>query len=182
MRRIHFFALKRDIENIVGEVESNQRIVYTKTANSLSSDAISYERGVDIPGLGTASHHSAVASDSFLVSLREQRIKVRESIGDSGVSRYLIDQLVNPDTVVLTPAGLWGAEILLHGRVATVSDSAMSQKLMQMFYRAIGREFTKINMFWVGPAALDFWKAGHRLTAAVQSPSTYDLRPRPSGS
>jgi len=86
-----------------------------------------------------------------------------------------VDQLVNPDTVVLNPGGVWRGDILLYGRVATVSGSAESQRLMRRFRAAIRSGFRQVRAFWVGPEALRMLHSGKRLTIAEQSPRGFDL-------
>jgi hypothetical protein len=132
-------------------------------------------RGVEIQNLGRATMESASGSQSYLVTEREIAIHVRPVATHSGITRYLLDQLINPDTVTFTPAGIWNTDVVLHGRVATVSDSAIAQELMKRFSKAIRKHFTKVNAFWVGPEALELLKAGKRLTIAAQSPPEFDL-------
>jgi len=89
---------------------------------------------------------------------------------------FRIDQLLNPDTVVLTPAGVRSEEVVLHGRVATVSNSQPAQRLMRLFSKAFRKHrFEKIRAFWVGPEARALLRAGTRLTISVQSPREFDL-------
>jgi hypothetical protein len=86
-----------------------------------------------------------------------------------------MDQLLNPDTVRLIPAGLWGEDIVLAGMVDTVSDSPIAQELMKRFNSAFKIQFSKVKGYWVGPEALAFLNAGKRLTIAAQSPPEFDL-------
>ena len=86
-----------------------------------------------------------------------------------------MDQLANPDTVTLTPGGVWTQDIVLYGRVATASDSKASQELMRRFACAIKKQFTKIRAFYVGPKARELLDKGKRLTIAAQSPRDFDL-------
>ena len=46
---------------------------------------------------------------------------------------------------------------------------------MRKYRAVIKRRFTRINAFWVGPLALQGFRAGWRLTGAEQSPPEYDL-------
>ncbi|XVJ59925.1 MAG: hypothetical protein HEQ23_11200 [Tepidisphaera sp.] len=89
---------------------------------------------------------------------------------------YVLDQLHNPDTVVLTPAGMWKDDVLLHGLVSTVSDSPIAKEIMKLFAAAIKKQFVKVRSFWVGPDALALLKRGKRLTIAAQSPAEFDLK------
>jgi hypothetical protein len=80
---------------------------------------------------------------------------------------------------VFTPAGLWDDDTLLHGRVATISESELSQEMMKVFGAVFRKKFTKLKAFFVGPMALAFLNAGKRLTSSAQSPREFDLIPDP---
>jgi len=136
----------------------------------------SYDHAAKIESLGRATTDSTTSCETFLVSKRDAPISVR-SVTGGAVDRFAVDQLINPDTVIFTPGGIWNDdEILLSGRVGTVSNSLVSQELMNKFRSAITRHFTRINAFWVGARALALFEGGARLTGSVQSPQKFDLR------
>jgi len=95
----------------------------------------------------------------------------------AGTDRFIIDQLLNPDTITFTVGGLWNNEILLHGSVGTASQSKSSQMLMRVFHDALNKQFVKVRAFYVGPQALELLKNGKRLTISAQSPQQFDLKP-----
>jgi hypothetical protein len=95
---------------------------------------------------------------------------------DDGSVRYLFDQLENDASITFNPAGLWGNDLLLHGRLATVWDDEVSQTLMKQFAKPLRKSFRKIKAFWVGPEAEAMLDAGKRLTIGAQSPRDFDLR------
>jgi hypothetical protein len=175
MRHIQFFAVKQDILRVLQAVESDGSLQYVRTGNRLSPDFEKFLCGADIPGLGIADQETGGVCKSFLVTKTTVPITVRELKGDSGIQRYLMDQLLNPDTVTLTPAGLWSEDILLQGVVGTASDSAVSQGLMKKFNSGFKKSFTKVQWSFVGSEALVLLKAGKRLTDAAQSPPEFDL-------
>jgi len=92
-----------------------------------------------------------------------------------GSELFAIDQLANPDSVTFTAGGKWDKDVLLHGRVATASDSEIAKELMKLFNLVISKQFKKVRAYWVGPAAYAFLEAGGRLTASAQSPRDFDL-------
>lgn len=112
---------------------------------------------------------------SYLVTVRGAEPVGREIELDSGGIRYAFDQLINPDSIELLPGARHESGAILHGRIATCSDSAVSGRLFGFFKRAIGKRFRKINAFWVGPKAEDAWRQGARLTIGLASPQEYDL-------
>lgn len=160
-------------------VEQGKPLKYVLMGSFTKPDLEIFWHGADIPDLGKASSESAGGCNWFLVSSSDLQIAVRPEKTAEGVEFFPVDQLVNPDTVELNPGGIWKADILLEGRVATVSSSPASQELMKLFQKAIKKHFTKIRAFYVGPEAHSMLKAGKRLTIAEQSPREFDLAPLP---
>ena len=176
MKQIHFYALKEDLLPVLEAVERGGPLKYVRMGQSSTPNYESFAHGAGIPNLGNASSDSASSGQSFLVAGRDVPVNVR-AINAAGVERYAIDQLVNPDTVTLTPGGIWGEDVVLSGRVATVSNSAPAQELMKRFNSAFKEHFSKVKAFSVGPKAFALLSAGKRLTSSAQSPREYDLPP-----
>src|SRR5262249_1559815 len=102
-------------------------------------------------------------------------VVAREIRLTDGSIRFCVDQLSNPDSVTFISGGIWSDDIVLHGRVATASDTEASQQLMKRFAAVFRKKFSKIKAFWVGPRAMALLDAGRRLTISVQSPREFDL-------
>src|SRR5262249_49812017 len=130
--------------------------------------------GAEIPNLGKANADSSSACEAFLVCNRETPINLRTVQGNN-VERICVDQLLNSDSVEFKPGGVWNEDVVLHGRVATASESQMSQTLMKRFQAAIKKAFSKVKAYYVGPQALKLLQSGKRLTISAQSPKEFDL-------
>jgi hypothetical protein len=176
MKRIPFYAMKEDILPVLETVEGNGPLQYVRTGNQLSPDFETFLRGHDLPRLGVADCGTGSGCESFLVTWTTVPVTVESIKGSSGVQRYVMDQLLNPDTIRFIPAGLWGEDIVLAGIVDTVSNSPVAQELMKRFNAAFKKQFKKIDMYRVGPQAFALFNAGKRLTDAAQSPREFDLR------
>ena len=177
MRQILFYATKDDLLPVIDQVESKGLVTYIRMEHYPDRVYESYSRGKEIPNLGEAACDSAVNCTSFLVCREGEAIRLRPITLNTGVKIFAVDQLVNPDTVTFTPAGFWKQEVLLYGRVATVSDSKPAQELMKRFHTAIKKMFRKLKAHHVGPEAESHLNSGKRLTIAVQSPREFDLKP-----
>ena len=175
MKQILFFALKDDLLSVLDAVECDGPLKYIRMGQSPKSDYESFAYGAEIPNLGKATADSAINCESFLITERQVPVKVRPIKTTAGTERYCVDQLFNPDSITLTPAGVWSQDVLLYGRVATVSQSAISQALMKRFNSAFRAKFSKVKAFWVGRNARAFLNDGKRLTISVQSPHEFDL-------
>jgi hypothetical protein len=156
-------------------VERDEPLKYARIGQFTKPDSETFAYGAEIPNLGKATADSAINCESFLVTRCPMSLKVRSIKASAGVERFCVDQLLNPDSVTFTPAGLWDEQVVLHGRVATVSASGLSQELMKQFSSAFAKYFSKIKAFFVGTKALALLDAGKRLTISVQSPREFDL-------
>jgi hypothetical protein len=175
MKQIHFFALAEDLLPVLETVERGRLLKYIPMGQSPVEDCQKFSHGAEIPNLGKASTDSASSCQAYLVSEGETPINIRPILV-GGVMKYAVDQLLNPNTVTFTPAGLWGEDVVLNGRVATTSDNVEAQQLMKRFNSAFKKRFRRVRAFLVGPAAYVLLTEGKRLTASVQSPSEYDLK------
>jgi hypothetical protein len=175
MRRIPFHALREDILPVLELVEQEGPLQYVRTGNQLSSHFEMFLRGRELPDLGIADQGTGSGCKSYLVTKTTVQLTVRMLMGTDGVQRFLMDQLLNPDSVRLTPAGMWGDDVLLAGIVDTVSDSDIAQELMKRFNSAFRKHFGKIKAYRVDSQALALLKAEKRLTDSAQSPREFDL-------
>lgn len=176
MNQILFFGVREDILPMLQLVENGPPLKYARMGNFLRDEVGNrldvFNFGEEIPNLGMATAESAIACESFLVCDKGTPINL-EAVG---TERICVDQLDNPDTVTFTPGGILNKDIVLHGRIATVSESPASQALMKRFQGAIKRTFSKVKAFHVGPKALALLQCGTRLTISAQSPREFDLK------
>jgi hypothetical protein len=179
MKQILFFGLKDDLLNVIKLIEEKIKLKYTLTGNfewNRFQGIKSFDTIVDIPKLGIADSKQSTTSDSYLVNERGTPIEIR-TIDKSGIKRIMIDQLENPDTILLTPGGTWNENTILSGRISTVSETKISQELMKRFMNVIKKAFIKVNAYWVGPEALLLLNEGKRLAcASIDSPPEFDLK------
>jgi hypothetical protein len=134
---------------------------------------VEYESSLAIPNMGVATSDSAATCEEYLVTRKDEKIQTRVLRGKSG-HLYLVDQLANPNSITFSPGGFRGS-VLLHGRVATVSDEGDAKDLMNAFAREIRRSFRKVRAFWVGPEAETLLDSGVRLTMSVHAAPEFDL-------
>jgi hypothetical protein len=177
MKQIGFFATGDDLRAVLQLVEQDGPIVYTRTGRFPEGEQVSqFATFALVPNLGVATSDSSITSESWLVSEPTVRIERRLVPQVDGTVSAFFDQLINPDTIHLTPGGLRGGA-LISGRVGTASESPSSKLLMSRFASAIRKRFKKLKSYYVGPAALAMLVEGSRLTDALQSPPEYDLKP-----
>jgi hypothetical protein len=176
MTQLLFYATREDLLPIFAAAEIATLLKYARTGSFAQPQPPIFASGVDIPGLGTAASDASIACDSYLVLDRSTDAKVRQVQLRDGTTRFFVDQLINPDSIVITAGGIRTPGVLLSGRLGTASDSPRSQALMKLFAAPFRKRFSKVKAFWVGPAALTELERGTRLTMAVGSPAEYDLK------
>lgn len=176
MKRLNFYALRRDILLVLESVERVTNIQYARMINAPSAAVEVFRRAVEIPTLGQADRETGSTCDSYLVLEATARVYTRAVRGTGGIERLCIDQLSNPDSLILMPAGMWKEDVVLGGMIGTASQSPVARMLLKRFEAVFRKSFCRVGAYWVGPDAMELLRTGKRLTASVQSPPEYDLR------
>lgn len=173
---LYFFSTKEDVAPLFEVVEKTYQLRYTLMAFSETPDLIWFDSALLIPDLGVAQRGATAREASYLVMSREAKVTVRAIPQKVGPPRYAVDQLKNPDSVVLTPGGLFDDTCLIGGEISTASNSTESRMLMDCFHRIFRKHFKKQKNYFVGSDARRLYDQGRRLTTDVRSPREYDLR------
>lgn len=174
--RIEFFAVKSDLLAVLGDLGTMRAVKYTVMNGYARPEVAEWVSGADIPNLGYADGAQASSCTSFLITGVDARVNLRRIVQYDKTARFDVDQLINPDSIVLNPGGEWKGHTIIAGRFATASNSPASRSLMGLARRTIKKHFTRVRAFWVGPEALTYLRSGKRLTIAEQSSPIYDLR------
>ena len=176
-RSIDFFALPTDMILLMTAVENATDIPirllqFGPVPNARNASAWGVEVNKD---LAIAKTRQSITEPQFLVMPRNSPTSVREVRSPGGDIRQIIDQLQNPDSVVIRFGGLLPTGDILQGSVGTSSKSTASTKLMRAFAAAFKLHFPKIRAFYVGPEALEKGRTGCRLTSCLDSALEWDL-------
>lgn len=171
-----FFATTADITLVLLELERTQSLQYASAGLFKVDSAQIYPSYADISDFGRTTHPNAVANPSYLVSSRGTQIRLRDVPQKDTGSLFAIDQLENPDTIVLRPGGWYGNDVILCGMIGTVSDSSESRRLYGLAVKAFRKNFTRQREFLVGAEAREAWNRGVRLTIGAASPAEFDLK------
>lgn len=176
MRTIPFYALREDLLPILESFESRVRVLYVR-AERFSEPLLEIaQSGFELANLGTADCDSSVGCTSYLIVKAPATVRIDPVEELTGTVSYHVDQLLNPDSIVITSGGYWSQDVILSGYVGTASDTPVAQEMMKIFSSEMRKSFNKVRAYWVGPAAMAKLTAGARLTAAVQCPPEYDLQ------
>lgn len=157
-------------------VEANRQLQFAETGLLDSND---FERRwslLDIPGIWRAGVSDSNQTPAYLAAKRDVVLKVRPIPQRGGGLKYALDQLANPETVVLRLGGVSEEGCLLAGQVGTASANPDSVDLYRVFCTALVSQFTKMKSYYVGNEAAELLERGWRLTSSAKSPRIYDLR------
>lgn len=171
-----FFATSADLLRLASIVEGSKRFDYILTGMFESPNPAVFHSAEAIPNLGKATEVNAINCASYLVVRPGQPVAVRPVPQFEGGQLYAIDQELNPDSITLHPGGAYDEEILLYGRIATVSETPLAVDIYRQFQSALKKTFKKIGRYFVGDEALDEMARGKRLTIGALSPQEFDLR------
>jgi hypothetical protein len=177
-KRIHFFATPSDIRVLLQCIESNGPLKYLVMQNSESANITKYECSKNIPRLGFARRGSSAACEQFLILKESEVFNERKISGESGGTRYLVDQLLNVNSVAFNAGGLWTDKVLLQGWVASAYDGPIARELLDLFSAGVRKSFQKVGAVWIGPEAKNFWEAGGRLTVNALAGPEFDFARR----
>lgn len=116
-----------------------------------------------------------VSLAGYLVLDKGAEVAVRSVPQRNGGTKYAIDQLDNPSSVVIQAGGLAGSDRLVSGGIGTARTENGAKELFKLFASLINERFRSIKSYLVGPEALRLMRAGMRLSPTRKSPREYDL-------
>jgi hypothetical protein len=108
--------------------------------------------------------------------VRGTKLHTEEVPQEAGGICFAISQLMNDDTITFSAGGWYGSDVILYGRIGTISNSTTSKNLYNIFAKSLREHLEKLQEFFVGPEALSLAKSGVRLTIGAASPAEFDLR------
>jgi hypothetical protein len=177
-KRLSFFATPNDLRSIIEGVEARLPLNYFVTGLFDVSDIATRSSLLTERGLGLAWHPDGARGTAYLVLPSIAQVAVREVRQRSGGTKYAIDQLNNPHSVVFAPGGTFEAIGVVAGSVGTVHGNSVSSEIFKVFASQIKKDFSRGHSGFIGPDASDAWHAGCRLAADLRAPVEYDLARR----
>lgn len=174
-KSVHFFATKRDLEHVLKAVEDQRSLAYVKGGMSVSVHKQVLTSGLQIPSIGIAVTGDQNREPWYLVTDSSIDVQVASVAQRGGGRRYVIDQRMNPQSITLTPGGIFEGRSIVAGAIGTCSEDDTSNQLFKLFAKEFRSQFTKIKSYYVGDEAAQLLESGLRLTADVRSPAEFDL-------
>ena len=176
-KQIMFFTLLGDVDNIIRNFESVIEIQYYQTGLFDSKNIPTYNSLFEAHSIGVALSGDWNRVDNYLISPKSTSLNIREVPQKTGGMKFAVDQMNNPKSIELKLGGIYQGEenVIVAGRVSTISEDFDSLELFKLLSTKIKKEFRKIGQFYVGKSAEEKLKEGWRLVTNVKSPKEYDL-------
>ena len=170
-----FFSVLEDIEPILKDIEADHKLEYFKYELSDNKDIPHYTSLFEVPNLGFTKFVDWNKIDSYFVVPKDIKLNIREVPQRRGGIKYIFDS--NKESIHLKIGGmvLEKENIIVAGRVSTISYDETSLHLYKLFSSKIKKNFKYIDHFYVGKNAEEKLKSGWRLTTGLRE--EYDLKP-----
>ena len=104
MKRIYFYATKNDLLPALAAMEADCSVKYGAAGMSLQPVVQQWRQGSELPNLGTANGNQQVTCDAFLIFSADSELGIRSSVMFDGRTRYDVDQISHPESVVSCPS------------------------------------------------------------------------------
>ncbi len=176
-KQIMFFTQLEDIENIIRDFESMIEIQYYKTGLLDSKNIPTYDSVFNLPNVGFTLSGDWNRIDNYLITKKTISLNVREVPQKTGETKFAVDQMNNPKSIEVKLGGIYieKENVLVAGRISTISEDSDSNELYKLFTSKLKKEFKKIGTFYVGRKAEEKLKMGWRLVTNEKLPKEYDL-------
>ena len=177
-KQLMFFTVLEDIEPLLRDIEAIVDICYYKAGLLDSSSIMPYNSIFDTPNLGITFSGDWNGIDRYLVLKKTTLLNVREVPQRTGEMKFAVDQMKNLKSIELKLGGIYQKKenVIVGGRVATISEEKDSNELYKLFTTKMKKNFKRIETFYVGKEAEEKLKEGWRLLTDENSPKEYDLR------
>lgn len=172
-----FFTVLEDIEHILRVIEASTDIQYYKTGLFDSKSIPNYNSIFETPNVGFVFSGDWNRIDNYLIMKKQTLLNIEEIPQRAGGIKFAVSQLLNLKSVTVKTGGIYQEKdnVIVAGRIATVSEDEYSNELYKLFTTKIKKEFRKIGTFYVGKKAEEKLKSGWRLVTNEKSPREYDL-------
>lgn len=177
-----FYATRGDLLALFSAVETMGSLKYLQTGN-FSAEGYAGERaaqqlnsGADIVGLGVAGSHSSAGCSQYLVVESSEPIELRRIVAKDGQARILVDQLLNPNSIVVNVGGMYRENVFIEGLVSTTGVTPQAKRLFERWRRQLKRVWVKVGPYFLGPNICQLDVANVRFTVDAMNPRGLDNR------
>lgn len=175
-RERYFYFTKTDLIEIIQCIESENSFkyingLYSDTKNFITLNTLEEYEYLGIDLLGTR------MSQFFMVLDRHEELDYKEIKLTAGGVRYSLVQERNKNSIILRPSGIYDNEYLIVGMISTISSSAESMKIFNVFEKAFKKlSYKKVGRYYIGKNAINLYGKMRFIAIGITQPSEYDLK------
>ena len=174
-RRFFFFATKKDLLEILTEMEKTTNVQYIKDERYNKPDFIIHKSITEFEDLGISEYGEQRDSMYIVMDLTETIISEKRQLS-TGEVIYLIYPFHNKHSIDFSPGGFYGSELLVHGEVATMNyEDKKTEELYKTFKKAFSKKCKKIHNWYFGKEALSVAKDVRLITVGKNQPKSNDF-------
>lgn len=173
---MHFFATSADMMSVITSIENTWQLDYYEAGLFDSSTAVLHHSLLAISTLALPTPNSGVHCTRYLVLDSPSDLQIRTIPQKCGSPKYAIDQLVNPESLIIQLGGIHQDGMLIVSSIGTAHKSTFSTSLLSAYRRCFKKQFQVINGIFVGREAHMFLNTGWHLVFDVTQPREYDLQ------
>ena len=152
-RLLQIFMTPGDLKQMLASAEGEVRLKYAE-CDTFRTRKVPVFRSVDeIPDLGKSRNGQAMQDYSLMLLRRWGWVKKKRYGTLKGETFYAVNQVENPDSVILDAGGLYQGGMIIRGTIGTASTSRWSLRMMEMFERQLKESTLYYRTFYVGKEA-----------------------------
>ncbi len=132
-RAYEIFATREDLLELLDSVEALRSIQYVRAGLFSCSSPVAANSARNIEHLGIASSGDQNHEPIFLALNSDSPVNVRLVPQRCGGVKYAVDQIKNPESVVIKTGGEYGSEALISSQIGTATNYTDSLSLIHVF-------------------------------------------------
>jgi hypothetical protein len=169
---LYFYSTLDDYINTISCIDDLANAKYVPSGQQRSTVFESCNHVTEIPNIGVSISGDTNKQRHWKIIDRSREPEVLERTLPDGTKTYdtnLRGQLS------FTPSGMYLNSVMIAGCFNILSTDNHAISLYNKYTNKIKSQFSKVQMFWIGPDALKLFDSGMRFTKATQMPEVYNL-------
>jgi len=148
--RLSIAATKADWINLFEEANLIDLLSFYPTSTWAFEGIIPMRLG-DVHDLGNLKFGDLIHEDRYLVLPVNEPPLPREIRLNIGGVRYALDQLINSDSFMFSPGGVWEDDCYVPGEISSRHKSGISVLVPKKIRNVLRRKYRYLNGDWIGP-------------------------------
>ena len=174
-RRFFFFATKKDLLEILTEMEKTTNVQYIKDERYNKPDFIIHKSITEFEDLDI-SKYGEHGSPMYIVMDPTETIVSEKRQLSTGEIVYHVFPVDNKHSIDFSPGGFYGSELLVHGEIGTMNyEDKKTEELYKTFKKAFSKKCKKIHNWYFGKEALSVAKDVRLITVGKNQPKSNDF-------